>query len=111
MSALVRTAIGDFRLEDAVALDDLTNDTFAEHLQPPLEALEGLAANRAQREATRRAPSRPADRNAKREAPARQEAVAAPNPEWAAVDPAGRLAAILFEKHPNQLWPARNFEA
>jgi hypothetical protein len=38
-------------------------------------------------------------------------AVALPNTEWAAIDPADHLAAILFEKSPNQLWPARNFEA
>jgi hypothetical protein len=31
--------------------------------------------------------------------------------EYAAVDPAGKLAAILFEKHAKQLWPVRNFEA
>ena len=36
MSALARTAIGDFRVEDAVALDALTNDSVTQHLQPPL---------------------------------------------------------------------------
>jgi hypothetical protein len=29
--------------------------------------------------------------------------------EWAAVDSAGHLVAILREKHAGQLWPAKNF--
>jgi tRNA pseudouridine55 synthase len=109
MSALVRTAIGDFRLEDAVALDELTTDTFAEHLQPAIAALKELpqiALSEKQLAELRH--GRPIEmRNVQR--PVAE--VAAPAPEWAAVDPAGKLAAILFEKHPNQLWPARNFEA
>src|SRR3989304_2088231 len=42
MSALVRTAIGDFRIENAIPLDALTTDTLLERLQPPLEALKSL---------------------------------------------------------------------
>ena len=109
MSALVRTAIGDFRLEDAVALDQLTNDTLTQHLQPPLEALKDLpqiALTEKQLAELRH--GRPIEmRNVK----APTAAAAAPNTEWAAIDPSGRLAAILVEKLPNQLWPARNFEA
>ena len=82
-----------------------------QHLQPPLDALQRPAADRAQRQTTGRAPPRPADRDADREVPDR----GSPPPsngraEWAAVDPAGQLAAILVEKHPGQLWPARNFD-
>ena len=69
MSALVRTAIGDFRLEDAVALDALTNSTLAEHLQPPIDALEVPTADRAQRPRAGRAPPRPPDRATKLQAP------------------------------------------
>jgi tRNA U55 pseudouridine synthase TruB len=29
--------------------------------------------------------------------------------EWVAVDAAGELVAILFEKYPGQLWPRVNF--
>jgi tRNA pseudouridine55 synthase len=109
MSALVRTAIGDFRVEEAIALDALTNDTVTEHLQPPLTALKDLpqiALNEKQLAELRH--GRPIEmRNVKRPPVA---SAAAPHTEWAAVDPAGSLAAILFEKHPNQLWPARNFE-
>jgi tRNA pseudouridine55 synthase len=121
MSSLVRTAIGDFRVENAVALDAITNSTFAEHLQPPIEALKRLpqlALN--DRELAELRHGRPIERRGVARSPAEAgspsaarsvAAAASPSAEWAAVDPAGRLAAILFEKHPNQLWPARNFEA
>ena len=113
MSALVRTAIGDFRLDDAVALDAITNSTLAEHLQPPIKALKCLpqiALN--DRELVELRHGRPIERrNFKRPTAGNVAAAVVPNTEWAAIDPAGHLAAILFEKHPNQLWPARNFEA
>jgi tRNA pseudouridine55 synthase len=107
MSALVRTAIGEFRVEDAISLDALTNDSLATHLQPPLTALGGLpqvALNEKQLIELRH--GRPIEMRNLKPVPA---APAAPNIEWAAIDSAGQLAAILFEKQPNQLWPARNF--
>ena len=104
MSALVRTAIGHFRIEEAVSLDSLSADSVLQHLRPPLEALEAMpqiSVNPKQLAELRH--GRPIEmRNIERPAE--------PNPEWAAVDPAGRLAAILYEKHPGELWPARNFE-
>ena len=42
MSALVRTAIGKFRLEDAVPASHLTTETVAQHLQSPLAAVADL---------------------------------------------------------------------
>lgn len=109
MSALVRTAIGDFRVEDSVALDELTNDTLSQHLQPALAALRRLPQIvLTEKQLIELRHGRPIEmRNLQR--PLANPA--APIPEWAAIDPAGRLAAILFEKHPNQLWPARNFES
>jgi len=109
MSALVRTAIGDFRVEDAVALDAITNATFAEHLRPPLEALGRLPrVSVNEKELVELRHGRPIEMRGL----VRPLAEAgSPAGEWAAVDPAGRLAAILFEKQPNQLWPARNFGA
>ena len=94
------------------ALDAITNSTFAEHLQPPLEALKCLpqiALN--DRELAELRHGRPIERRNFKPRTAGNDAAAEPNAEWAAVDPAGHLAAILFEKQPNQLWPARNFEA
>jgi hypothetical protein len=35
--------------------------------------------------------------------------VVSPGQEWAAVDAAGELTAILVEKQPGQLWPTINF--
>ncbi len=113
MSALVRTAIGDFRVEQAVALDAITNSTFAGHLLPPIEALQCLPQIELNdRELAELRYGRPIERRNFKSPIAGNVATAAePNVEWAAVDPAGRLAAILFEKQPNRLWPARNFEA
>ena len=42
MSALVRTRIGPYRIEDAVTLDQLTPDTLDRFLLPPVTALEHL---------------------------------------------------------------------
>ena len=118
MSALVRTAIGDFRLEEAVALDDLTNGTVLERMLPPLEALKVLpqvALTEKQLGELRH--GRPIEMRGEltegpvaRASSPKSEATS-PVAEWAGVDPAGRLAAILFEKTPGQLWPARNFLA
>ena len=42
MSALVRTEIGSFSVENASKLDDIRPETFSDHLMSPLLALEGL---------------------------------------------------------------------
>lgn len=42
MSALVRTSIGPFALENAVSLDELTKENINEHLHSPLTALQHL---------------------------------------------------------------------
>jgi tRNA pseudouridine55 synthase len=108
MSALVRTAIGQFRVEDAVQLDGLTTEAVDANLQPPLAALRELPRIAlTDRQLVELRHGRPIDVRDLVRPPAEATSPA----EWAAVDPAGRLAAILFEKLPNQLWPARNFEA
>lgn len=109
MSSLVRTAIGSFRVEDAAQLDGLTAEGIQEQLQPPLEALRNLpqiVLTEKQLGEVRH--GRPIEMRGVVRPPAEAGSPAA---EWAAVDSEGRLAAILFEKLPNQLWPARNFEA
>ncbi|MBW3542406.1 MAG: tRNA pseudouridine(55) synthase TruB [Planctomycetes bacterium] len=50
MSALVRTAIGPFRLQDAVSLDELSAETLPEHLLPAVTAVADLPAYRASAE-------------------------------------------------------------
>jgi tRNA pseudouridine55 synthase len=114
MSALVRTAIGGFRLEDAVTLDELTAETLLQRLQPAITAvadLPRLELTEDQWTEIRNGrpiglPSDVSGEAAKRQAgPAAASAVV----EWAAVDAGGRLAAILREKRAGQLWPAKNF--
>lgn len=110
MSALVRTAVGDFRLEDAARLDELTSETLPQYLQPALAAVAGLP--RFELNDTDLAEIRHGRPIAVPPALATAEA-ASPGEvsptEYAAVDHGGELVAILFEKHPGQLWPARNF--
>lgn len=123
MSALERTAVGHFRVEDAVSLDELNDDSLSEHLQRPLVAVADLPLvelSEEQLEEIRH--GRPiessscatgsASANQTREQPSRDTGKASGTlaAEWAAVDSNGRLGAVLFEKYPGQLWPTRNFE-
>lgn len=110
MSALVRTAIGDFRLEEAVALDDLTNDSVIAHMRPPLEALKSLPQIAlTEKQLIELRHGRPIEMRIA-SLPTTHTDDTALAIEYAAIDPAGNLAAILFEKHAKQLWPVRNFE-
>lgn len=108
MSALERTGIGRFRVAEAVPIDELNDDTLAEHLQPPLAAVDVL----------RRVELTDADlvelgfgRPIAMLVSGTGEASGTPATAYAGVDPRGRLASILYEKHPGQLWPVRNFAA
>jgi tRNA pseudouridine55 synthase len=124
MSALVRAAIGGFRLEEAVALDDLTNSSVLGRMLPAVAAVEALEkVPLAEKQLAELRHGRPVEMRgvgvsagvartgakdplAEANSPRREGAEPV---EWAGVDAAGRLAAILFEKTPGQLWPARNF--
>lgn len=99
MSALVRTGIGPFRVEDAVALEDLTRDTLAGHLLPANRAVSQLPHLRLNSEEVHRV--------SHGQFIPRSKAAASEN-EIAAVDEAGRLVAILCPRN-GQLGPARNF--
>jgi tRNA pseudouridine55 synthase len=105
MSALVRTAIGGFRVENAVRPDELTAENIAVHLLSPLTAvadLPRLELNGEQLEEIRHGRPIAAPGDSQRPRPNLGR-------EWAALDSTGRLAAILVEKQAGQLWPARNF--
>lgn len=98
-ASLTRTAIGCFRLEDAVTCDDLTLETLPGHLQPLLEALGEmprieLDADQIQHVANGRA-----------------IALALPPgaAEVAAIDCHGQLAAILTPRDEGQAAPTRTF--
>jgi tRNA pseudouridine55 synthase len=113
MSALVRTAIGDFRVEDAVPLDLLTAEKLKKHLQPALSAvanLQRIELNEGQLVEIRhgRPIRKPRPLGA---GPGKILSAETGSPaEWAAIDAAGQLVALLTEKNGGELWPVRNFE-
>lgn len=108
MSALERTAIGKFRIEEAMALDEANAGSMARHMQPALAAVPDL----------RRVTISSAQRNELRHGrpismpPDTIEADAGPLEckEWAAVTPDGQLTAILRARHSGELWPVQNFD-
>jgi tRNA pseudouridine55 synthase len=108
MSALERTAIGPFHVEQSVALESLSSETLVENLQPALAAVSNLAViqlSEAQIDEIRHGRPIPL---ARRDEP---EPSPIDGQEWAAVDAHGQLVAILTKKQPGQLWPEHNFDA
>src|SRR4051794_20169774 len=105
MSQLQRTAIGWFHAEDACRLEDLAPETLQQLLQPPIQAVRDLARvtlTDAEHEEIRH--GRPIGHSlGPTTDPAKGEAHGI-----AAVDSTGCLAAILYEKHPGELWPRIN---
>ncbi len=104
MSALVRTAIGRFRLEDAVDPGRLTHAGIRELLQPPLTAVESLPRVTLSKAEVveighgRTIPEGKGEMKGKGE-----------KGEFAAIDANGRLVAILAPRRENRLGPVRNF--
>jgi tRNA pseudouridine55 synthase len=99
MSALVRTAIGGFRLDDAVDLASLTQENLASKLLSPLLALADLPQITVQEDQQRRlAQGLTID-----------DCWAAEGPELAVIDAAGRLCSIVAPRENGQLGPVRNF--
>src|SRR5687768_17019625 len=98
MSALVRTAIGGFRLEDAIEPATLTRDHLPGHLLPMRRAVEGLpSVSLSSDEAVRIA------RGLSVEHPDAPQGA-----ELAAFDAAGDLIAILVRRPDGRLGPSRN---
>ena len=100
MSALVRTRIGSFSVEDAVDPRQLRDGDWADHLLPPLLAVERLPRIALSPEEMTRIGH---GQTISRESP-RVDAR-----EIVAVDTAGRLRAILIPRGPGRLGPLRNF--
>lgn len=119
MSALERTAIGSFRVEDAIDAATLTRDNFFDHLLPPRMAVAHLPTITLM--ATEQArisngqfidrpefdaqvlPLNPALN------PRRESEADADSTEFAALDDCGNLVAILRHRADGQLGPVRNF--
>jgi len=100
MSALVRTAIGRFRLHDAVAPERLTGANWRDHLQPPLRAVEFLPRiELSAEEVVELGYGRTVLRSESSSDAA----------QFAGVDAFGRLVAILVPRGQGRLGPLRNF--
>jgi tRNA pseudouridine55 synthase len=111
MSSLIRTAIGSFCVERSIAPDALNHENLPQLLVPPLVAVESLPridlstsevlAVRQGKTIARDFPTRPVASSLSLPAsptPRSQE-------EWAAVDPQGRLVALLVRREPALLGP------
>jgi tRNA pseudouridine55 synthase len=99
MSALVRTAIGSLRLEDAEQLDTLTPENMPSKLLSPLIGLADLPRITISDQQQRRLAQGLTIDN---RWPAEDR-------ELAAIDAAGRLCAIVEPRHVQQLGPIKNF--
>ena len=99
MSALVRTAIGGFRMEEAIKPEQLTARSIESHLLPAIRAVESLPRMElTEEEAHRIAHGRTIE---KRPDMGGEEIVA--------LDDHGRLVAILTPRGKDELGPVRNF--
>ena len=102
MSALVRTAIGPFHLDDAVFPKDINRHTLTEHLLPAARAVGSMPQLvLSDEEAVEIGHGRRIDRDI--EAP--------DDTQWAALDASGRLVAILIRREHGRLSPVRTFPA
>jgi tRNA pseudouridine55 synthase len=104
MSALVRTAIGRFRVENAIAPDEFSAETLVCRMQPALDAVPDLPrVELGPAELIEIRHGRPIALFANVGSKPRNDAR-----EWAAIDVAGQLVAILRERRAGQLWPVCN---
>ncbi len=99
MSALERTAIGSFRIEEAIDLEQVSETTWISDLLPPFRAVEALPqVELSPEEAQRIRNGQTIDR------PVQGEETG----ELAAVDDQGRLLAVLIRRGDHLLGPLRN---
>jgi tRNA pseudouridine55 synthase len=99
MSALVRTAIGSFGLEEAVGPDQVSPENWESFLLPPLRAVEMLPQVRLTDDDATRIRAGQA---------IRRQIDSSQSEEWAAVDGGGRLVAVVVARGPGLLGPTRN---
>ena len=98
MSALVRTAIGSFRLEEAVAPEQLTPENVAQYLIAPLRALDGLPWVELS----------PPEVALVRNGGFVQRPTAGGNKEWVGLDSQGQPVTILVRRGDDLLGPSCN---
>ena len=100
MSSLVRTAVGEFRIEDTCELEELTDTSIQAHLQPAIRAVDRLPSVELTDNEAERIRNGMVIEN--RSNPANGEVVAR--------DASGKLLAILAPHGPGHLRPLRNFQ-
>jgi tRNA pseudouridine55 synthase len=101
MSELTRTAIGDFKIEQAIALESLTEDDIVNSLQPAVSAVTALPqVEIAKAEQTQIIDGRWINRNSLPDAN---------DAQYAGVTESGELLAILSDRGQGQLAPVRVF--
>lgn len=103
MSALERTAIGKFRVEEALPLETITAEIVSQRLQPALVAVVDLPrVTISDDEQIELQHGRPI------KMPPNVRGPVASN-ELAAISPNGQFIGILRAKHSGELWPIHNF--
>jgi tRNA pseudouridine55 synthase len=104
MSALTRTSIGEFHIVDALALDELTTSSVSINLRPALAAVANLRQIRlVETQLVELRHGRSVYVDCLSKSMGMDYGV-----EYAAINPAGELAAIVREKRPGELWPIMN---
>ncbi|RMF90509.1 MAG: tRNA pseudouridine(55) synthase TruB [Planctomycetota bacterium] len=109
MSGLVRTAVGPFRIEDALAPEEINYENWREHLLPPRDAVPHLPSVRMTADEVD---------TIYRGQPITTEAIDPPRfalpagaeqpSEFAGLDPEGNLVSILRKDTQGRFWPKRN---
>jgi tRNA pseudouridine55 synthase len=108
MSALERTAIGRFHIEQSISFDRLSPEMLQQELQPAISAvseLPSLVLSDSEIVEIRHGRPIPIRHVSEVHQPP------ANYPEWAAANIRGELVSLLTEKRPGQLWPQHNFES
>lgn len=106
MAALERTAIGGFLVENAIDPERLTSESLNQAILPALAAVAELPR-------IELTPAQVADIRHGRpiDLPRGAKSADVAGSEWAALDPAGELTAILYEKRAGELWPKYNLRS
>jgi tRNA pseudouridine55 synthase len=115
MSALERTAIGNFRVSDSIEVEALTHETLANHLLPPLTAVDHLPRyqlNAAEQTHIANGRYIPAIASQFTKPACEFTEFQPTDPvEYAGIDCRGNLAAILRRRSDELLGPAINFSS
>ena len=117
MSELLRTSIGEFRIEEAVDPEELTSQNWTDYLFPPLAAVGSLPRVEVSPEEIAKIrngcaiPMKGQKGGTVSQPPGASRLLPTGAGPFAAVDPAGRLVAVLTARGHGLLGPLRNLPA